>query len=64
MVAKRRDALTKSVRDPFFVANIKRLGMVPPPENNSPEAFRDYIVKETARQGALAKLAPAVLNKK
>jgi tripartite-type tricarboxylate transporter receptor subunit TctC len=64
IVAKLSDALNKSVRDPEFVAKIKRLGMVPPPENNSPEAFRDYIVKETARQGALAKLAPAVLNKK
>ncbi|HWM80676.1 MAG TPA: tripartite tricarboxylate transporter substrate binding protein [Pseudolabrys sp.] len=64
VVAKLSDALNKSVRDPEFIAKIKRLGMVPPPANNSPEAFRDYIVKETARQGELAKLAPAVLNKK
>jgi len=64
IVKKLNDALNKAVRDPGYVEKIKRLGMLPPPENNSPEAFHDYIVKETARQAALAKLAPAVLNKK
>lgn len=64
IVKKLNDALNKAVRQPDFVAKIKRLGMQPPPADNSPEAFHAYIVKETAHQAELSKLAPAVLNKK
>lgn len=64
IIAVLNKALNESVRSPEFKAKITNLGMQPPPANNTPEAFHDFLVKETARQAALAKLTGNVLNKK
>jgi len=36
---------------------LEPFGMTLPAQPNTPEAFRDYIVKQTAYQGELAKMA-------
>lgn len=60
IVAILNKALNKAVQSPEYIAKIQALGMSPPPADNSPEAFKAFIVKETARQAELAKLAPSM----
>lgn len=63
IVAKLNKALNETVQSPAFRARLDSLGMVPPKGENTPAAFTEFLVRETAHQAELAKLSGRTLAK-
>jgi tripartite-type tricarboxylate transporter receptor subunit TctC len=61
IIATLNKALNGSVAMPDFAKKLAPFGMTVPPQPNTPAAYADFIVKQTAYQGELAKLSS--LNK-
>lgn len=57
-IATLNKALNQSIAVPDFAKKLAPFGMTVPSQPNTPEAYRDFIVKQTDYQGKLAKLAP------
>lgn len=57
-------ALNEAINTTEFRSKLEPLGMSPPQGGNTPEAFQEFLIKETARQAQLAKLPAIKMLKK
>ena len=57
IIAKLNKALNEAIAVPEFAEKLAPFGMTVPPQPNTPETYGEFIAKQTAYQGELAKLS-------